>query len=242
MPFTLDQFLDLLGTYNTQLGPVIGAVWLVSVLAVAMYFRGDLTVAAAASLLAVHWAWSGVVFHAVYFTRVNPAAWLFAALFLAEAVALAWLARSSRRGTRLRRAGQTPRQVLADVFVIAAIVYPFLVLATGHALPRAPLFAVPCPTLLLTAGVLLTLGPRAPRWLAVIPVLWSAIGGSAAILLTVVPDYLLLAAGASLVAFVLLPRHKPPMVAHAGRSARARGPVRTPAAIRPEPPRSSPTG
>jgi hypothetical protein len=42
--------------------------------------------------------------------------------------------------------------------------------------------------------LLLTIGP-VPRWLLVIPVIWSLIGGSAAILLAVPQDWLLLVSG-----------------------------------------------
>ena len=41
-------------------------------------------------LLAVHWAWSAVAYHVVFFTRVNPAAWLFAAIFLLQAALFFW--------------------------------------------------------------------------------------------------------------------------------------------------------
>jgi hypothetical protein len=72
------------------------------------------------------------------------------------------------------------------VLLVLALAYSGLALATGHAWPRTPTFGVPCPTTLVTAGFLLAAVPPVPRWLAVIPVLWSIIGGSAALLLGVV--------------------------------------------------------
>jgi hypothetical protein len=207
VPFTHSQFLDLFGSYNAQFAPVVAALWLVSVLAVLRYFRGELATRPAAGLLAVHWAWSGVVYHAAFFTRINPAAWLFAALFVIQAGAFAWLARAGRLPDSVPR-GRGVRRLLADAFLLAAVAYPLLVLMTDLALPRAPLFAVPCPTTLFTTGLLLALGPLAPRWLAAIPVAWAAVGGSAALALGVLPDYLLIAAGASLVALALLPSRR----------------------------------
>ena len=35
-------------------------------------------------LLATLWIWNAVAYHALLFTRINPAAWLFAALFTME--------------------------------------------------------------------------------------------------------------------------------------------------------------
>jgi hypothetical protein len=57
---------------------------------------------------------------------------------------------------------------------------------------------VPCPTTILTDGLLLM--SAGPRWrlAAVVPLVWSVVGGSAAILFGVTPDYALLAGGAVL--------------------------------------------
>jgi hypothetical protein len=59
---------------------------------------------------------------------------------------------------------------------------------------------VPCPTTLFTVGVLL-LTTSAPWRLIVIPVLWSLIGGTAAVLWDVRVDVMLPIAGIILTAF-----------------------------------------
>jgi hypothetical protein len=48
---------------------------------------------------------------------------------------------------------------------------------------------------IFTFGMLLLTTSAVPRWLLVIPVIWSLIGGSAAILLHVPQDWLLLLSG-----------------------------------------------
>ena len=59
---------------------------------------------------------------------------------------------------------------------------------------RAPVFGVaPCPTTIFTFAVLIVL--RAPLKLSLIPLLWAAIGTSAAVLLGVKEDFGLAAAG-----------------------------------------------
>ena len=65
--------------------------------------------------------------------------------------------------------------------------------------PATPTFGLPCPTTILTIGVLLTARERVPFGLSVVPILWGFIGGSAAVLLQVPTDYVLLAAGVLLV-------------------------------------------
>ncbi len=69
------------------------------------------------------------------------------------------------------------------------MLYPVLNAAQHQTLLRAPTFGVPCPTTIFTMGVLLL---AARGWsLAVIPLAWSVIGGSAAVLLGVWADYML---------------------------------------------------
>jgi hypothetical protein len=89
----------------------------------------------------------------------------------------------------------------------AAFVYPILGVLTGHAYPQLPMFGVtPCPVTIFTFGVLLLTTARVPRWLLIIPVIWSLIGGSAAFLLGVVPDWLLLVSGLTTIALLITRR------------------------------------
>jgi hypothetical protein len=90
------------------------------------------------------------------------------------------------------------RRTAALALCAVALLYQVLALASGLSWPRMPSYGVPCPTAILTAGVLMCIPLRRRQWLAVIPLGWCAVGGSAAILLGVIPDYALLAAGALL--------------------------------------------
>jgi hypothetical protein len=62
--------------------------------------------------------------------------------------------------------------------------------------PRAPAFGVPCPTTIFTAGLLLA--TPLSRWLLVIPIVWSLVGGSAAFLFGMTPDLMLFATAVTL--------------------------------------------
>ncbi len=57
------------------------ALWVATLAGVVQLVRGRAHGAGLSALLAVHWAWSGVVDHARCFSGINPAAWLFVALF-----------------------------------------------------------------------------------------------------------------------------------------------------------------
>jgi hypothetical protein len=65
---------------------------------------------------------------------------------------------------------------------------------------RIPTFGVPCPTTIFTAGLLMLAASRS--WpLAIVPVIWSLVAGSAAFLLDVRADYALPIAGIALAIF-----------------------------------------
>ncbi len=69
-----------------------------------------------------------------------------------------------------------------------------------------PTFGVPCPTTILTAGFLLVTTASFPRWLCVIPIVWTAVGGSAAFVLEVRADMMLVVAGLILLVRTLTPK------------------------------------
>jgi hypothetical protein len=203
LPFTHDQFLDVLGAYNAALWPVAAALWLASVVVAVQWLRGRAHANSVVVLLVLHWGWSGIAYHAVYFSRINPAAWIFAGLFVVGAVAFGWFGLA--RGRLTFDIGWTPRHVLACVLVVYALAYPGLALLTGLQWPRTPAFGVPCPTTLFTAGMLLAAAPPVPRWVFVIPIVWAVIGGSAALTLGIAPDFMLFVAALAMLSYAVRP-------------------------------------
>ncbi|HXV44590.1 MAG TPA: DUF6064 family protein, partial [Anaerolineae bacterium] len=61
--------------------------------------------------------------------------------------------------------------------------------------PQSPTFGLPCPTTIFTFGLLLWTDHRFPKYLLVIPVIWSLFGLSAAVQLGVLEDIMLLITG-----------------------------------------------
>ena len=91
VPFTQQQFLDVFGAYNSTAWPVVIALWLVTLAFGVRFVRGQARSVTLSVLAAVHWAWSGLVYHALFFTDINPAAWLLAGVFVLEAFAFVWV-------------------------------------------------------------------------------------------------------------------------------------------------------
>jgi len=204
LPFTHEQFLDVFAAYHRLFWPVAALLWIVT-LGVLLRFRRDGPRASpiVAALLAAHWAWSSAAYHLALFRSINPAATAFAVLFLAQAVLFSW------RGVVRRRLVFIPSRsgwgAVAIALVAYAMVYPVLGLLSGLSYPRMPTFGVPCPTTILTAGLLLMLPRMEARLAAAIPVLWTAIGGSAAFVLAIRADLALLLAGPLVLFYVLQP-------------------------------------
>jgi hypothetical protein len=192
LPFSEREFLDVFGAYNGALWPAAAALWVASLVALALVLRGVRIDRSVSILLAVHWAWAGIAYHLAFFASINPAARVFAAMFLLEAILLAW---AGPRPSPVRYAWKrTPWSVIGAGLAAYALAYPFLAMALVQPYPRTPTFGVPCPTTIFTIGLLMMSTP--PRWsLAPILLLWSVIGGSAAVLFGVTTDFALPAAG-----------------------------------------------
>ena len=203
LPFSRTAFLDVFAAYNIELWPVVLALWLGTAVALISVVRGRSSSRVVSGLLAFHWAWAAVVYHAVYFARINPAARLFAGLFLLQSALFLWSGVVTRRLTFSW--ASSLRHFVGLGLSVYALAYPLLSLLFGHEYPRMPTFGVPCPTTLLTAGLLLIAELPLNRWLAIIPITWSVVGGSAAVFLGVPADLMLFGAGGLLTLYVFLP-------------------------------------
>lgn len=204
LPFTHDQFLDVFAAYNRGLWLGAALLWLLTLAALLLLVaRGRLGSRVMGALLALHWGWAGIAYHLAFFAAINPAARLFAGLFVLQAVLFFWF--GVWRGSLQIAWGRRPHQVLSGVFCVYALAYPALAIVTGLHWPRMPSFGVPCPTTLLTVGLLLGLAPRQLRGLSVIPWVWCLVGGSAALLLGVRPDLMLFLGAVVLTWYVTAP-------------------------------------
>jgi hypothetical protein len=200
-PFTAQEFFDQLAAYNTALWPVVLVIWVVSlVAALRLLSSGRGSGRWIGGLLAFHWAWSAIAYHAAYFTRINPAAWFFAAIFLLQASLLIWFA-VFHDGLKFSAAAG-PWITAGRVLIGYSLLYPAINAVQHATVLRIPTFGLPCPTTLLTVGILLV-AASPPRILFVVPIVWSAIGGSAAWLMDVPADYALPVAGATLAVFAV---------------------------------------
>jgi hypothetical protein len=132
---------------------------------------------AIAAILAACWLWVAWAFHLQRYATINWAAVYFAAAFAVQALLLAWV--GVLRGRLVFRPGRD-RVGQAGLFVcvFALAVQPLVGLLAGRTWPGVEVFGVaPDPTVVGTLGLLLT-AERALWALAVVPLLWCAVGGA----------------------------------------------------------------
>src|SRR5687768_568710 len=161
LPFRPDQFFDVFAGYNHSLWLGALGLWLYATTVVVVWVGRRNGRRSIAAMLAIQWAWAGVVYHAAFFTQINPAAWTFAALFVVETALLIWFG-IVRDRLEFSPTG-SPFQAMSWVLIVYALLYPAIVLLEGHAYPAAPTFGVPCPTTLLTLACCWLCGRRGPR-------------------------------------------------------------------------------
>ena len=146
-------------------------------------------------VLAAMWGWTGIAYHWLFFSMINKAAFVFGAAFVVQAALLLFTALRRER-MALQFSADLSGVVGAALIAYAVIFYPVIGWLSGHSYPSAPMFGItPCPVTIFTFGVFLLSRKRVPWWLLVIPFVWSIIGGSAAVLLKVPQDWVLLLAG-----------------------------------------------
>jgi hypothetical protein len=153
------------------------------------------------------WLWIGVVYHLIHFTSINNAAYIFGVLFILQGFIFIY---AGIVKDHLSFNYQTNIYgITGAVFLLyALILYPVLGHLFGHIYPKSPTFGLPCPTTIFTFGLLLWTDKKIPKYVLVIPFLWSIVGFSAAVNLKVYEDFGLLVAGIIGTVLILLSERK----------------------------------
>lgn len=205
LPFTRDQFFALFADYNSAVWPAQIVAYVLAIGMMMMLFRSSATRSRFIGAgLALMWLWTGLAYHWVFFSTINKAALLFGALFAVQGAGFLYAA-VLRRSLRFGPSSHASAWLGWALIVYAGALYPALGIWYGHRYPEMPVFGItPCPVTIFTFGLLLLTMAPVSRWVLVIPVVWSLIGGSAAFVLGVPQDWLLLVSGVVVTPLLLL--------------------------------------
>jgi hypothetical protein len=194
LPFTRQEFFQIFSEYNRALWPMQFLAACIGILAIALLLsRRQLANRLIAGILALLMFVNGIGYHWLFFSRINTAAIFFGAMFLIGGST--FLIEGTIRNRVQFTFGRNYRSRVAALLIIyALVIYPALGLLL-HPYPESPLFGVvPCPTIIFVLGFLILAAHPRPAYLVAVPLIWAAIGGTAAILLDVPQDWGLLAA------------------------------------------------
>lgn len=204
IPFSLSDFLNVFKNYNRAVIPLQIVFYFIAFLCIYLLFTEFKNVNKIISIvLSFFWLWIGVVYHIIFFSKINNAAYFFGALFIIQGLLFAiWGIYKNDLSFKYRKS--TKNIVGIILLLYALIIYPVLGYQLGHVYPYSPTFGLPCPTTIFTLGILLLVNKRIPVFLLIIPLLWSIIGFSAAINLTIYEDRGLIIAGITAVILLLI--------------------------------------
>jgi hypothetical protein len=154
-------------------------------------------------VLSFFWLWMGIVYHLIFFSTINKAAYFFGALFIVQGILFTvWGVFKNSLSFEYQKSTNNIAGII--LLLYALIIYPVLGYNLGHAYPYSPTFGLPCPTTIFTFGLLLFTNKKIPVYLLIIPLFWSVVGFTAALTLTIYEDIGLLIAGLTTFTFLLI--------------------------------------
>jgi hypothetical protein len=195
IPFTIEQFLKVFKEYNSIVFPT--QIFLYLLAFVAVYFslkRSTVSAKVITAILSFFWLWMAIIYHLIFFTEINKAAYLFAILFVFQGLLFLFL--GVLKNKFFFKLQFNIRGITGVALIIySLIIYPILGYKFDHVYPSSPTFGLPCPTTIFTLGILLWTNLRQNLVILFIPLLWSIIGYSAAYYLHIYEDAGLIVSG-----------------------------------------------
>jgi hypothetical protein len=191
MPFTTEQFFEVFRTYNKSIYPGQLIILLIGIYSVfILYKKKDYVINTIGALLIMLWLWIGIIYHILFFTVINKAAYIFGGLFILQAILFFFEFRIKKR--IVINPENLFRIIIGYFFIIfGLIIYPLIGLLEGKNIEYIISFGLPCPSVIFTCGILILAGKSIPKYLLIIPTLWAFIGFFAVLKFGVYQDILL---------------------------------------------------
>ncbi|MGE5811069.1 MAG: DUF6064 family protein [Ignavibacteria bacterium] len=201
LPFTADQFLEIFKSYNESIFPIQIIFYLIAAIALFLLFSNADKSRIISLMLSFFWLWIGIVYHIIFFSKINKAAYLFGSLFILQGIIFFIYGIVSNK--LIFRYNKNTLNKAGIIFIsYALIIYPVLGYFLGRSYPYSITIGLPCPTTIFTFGILLFSEKKIPIAALIIPLLWSIIGFTAALNFSVYEDFGLILSG--LISFTLL--------------------------------------
>ena len=187
-PFTLQQFLEVFKNYNLVVFPMQIILYLISAVAIYVVIkRNSKSDKIISIILSFLWLWMGIVYHIIFFTAINKAAYLFGGVFVIQGILFLIYGIFKNKFSFSFHQDKYGITGIA-LIIFALIIYPVLGYFFGHIYPSSPTFGLPCPTTIFTFGLLLLNAKKCPVAILIIPFVWSVVGFMAAFQFGILED------------------------------------------------------
>lgn len=191
IPFTTEQFFEIIEKYNLAVFPAQLIVILLGILAVIFLHSNKKSKNKfIGGFLGILWIWIGIAYHFVFFTEINKAAYVFGGLFVLQGLFFLFET-FSRKKLEFGFSGKFMDYIAYFFLIFGIVIYPTLLFLLENSLEKTITIGLPCPSTILTFGFLMLTSSKLSKYLLIIPTLWTIIGTGAAINFGVYPDYLM---------------------------------------------------
>jgi hypothetical protein len=190
-PFTIEQFFEVFQNYNSSVFPfqlIFIIIGIVSVFLI--HGKKDITSKLITGFLGFLWLWIGIVYHVVFFTSINKAAYGFGGLFIIQGVLM--IIELFKNRLEFEFKGSVIQYFGYFFIVFGLFIYPIISYFLEGSFEKTISLGLPCPTTIFTFGFFMLTKARFPKYLLIIPTLWAIIGTGAAINFEVYQDYVML--------------------------------------------------
>ena len=192
MPFTTEQFFKVFENYNFSVFPfqLIFVIFGLGCLLL-LHSRNSNKNKLIGSFLGLMWIWIGIVYHIVFFSLINKAAYIFGFFFVTQGILI--IIYTFGKNKILYNFKPLTQDYFGYFFILFGLIfYPIIGYISEGSFSRIIALGLPCPTTILTFGFFLMAKETFPKYLMIIPSLWSIIGTSAAINFGVHQDVMLI--------------------------------------------------
>ena len=137
LPFTPEEFMQIFRDYNTAVFPMQIIFYLLAITVLYYLVRKNQQSDKAISIiLSFFWLWMGIVYHIIYFTTINKAAYIFGTGFIIQGLIFLWIGIYQK--TLNFSFQKNFRGIIGLVLIVfALLIYPFTGYLAGHIYPAS---------------------------------------------------------------------------------------------------------
>lgn len=189
LPFTFEQFISVFADYNVSVYPMqIFLNFLAIYIIIFLFVKTKLSNQVILFVLGFLWLWTGIVYHILFFSSINKAAYFFGSLFVVQGAL--FILNGIKKKKYDFHFEKNYFGIIGLIMILYALfIYPLLGHYLGHSYPNNPTFGAPCPITIFTFGILLLNNKKTPVYLIIIPLIWGFMGLSAAVNLKIYEDF-----------------------------------------------------